>query len=157
MNLQNLDYDNELNNRLKDRWLPSESLQPLYDLRPCSTKYTWFQTIEETPKTTVNQIKYMPYTPSSVFNPGDRAPVDFFLTSIDQESRLRNQFMALQKSDQAVYVPCTESDLYNNPMVPQDKSNYKNVNNLQSREDKIKDKHKNTDLFHNPTRTNIRK
>jgi hypothetical protein len=155
MNLQNLDYDNELNNRLKDRWFPSDNLQPLYDFRPCSTKYTWFQTMEETPSSSLNQVKYLPYTTSRVFNPGSRAPVDFFLSSIDQESRLRNQFMALQKSDQSVYVPCTQSDLYNNPMVSNEKNNYKEVNNFSSREQKTPDK--NNELFHNPTRTNIRK
>ena len=36
----NLDYDNELNKRLEIRYKPSESLQPLYDFRPVSTKYT---------------------------------------------------------------------------------------------------------------------
>ncbi len=155
MNLQNLDYDNELNNRLKDRWVPSDNLQPLYDFRPVPTKYTWFQTIEEYPKSNVNEMKYMPYTPSKVFNPGSRAPADFFLSSIDQESRLRNQFMALQKSDQSVYVPCTQSDLYYNPMEYDKSKNIKEVNNIQSREEKNKDKNK--DLFHNPTRTNIKK
>jgi hypothetical protein len=155
MNLQNLDYDNELNNRLKDRWVPSDTLQPLYDLRPVATKYTWFQTIEESPVTTVNQHQYLPYTPSKVFNPGSRAPADFFLSSIDQESRLRNQFMALQKGDQAVYVPCTQSDLYNNPMDYDKSKNIKEVRDIKSREQKTPEK--NTDLFHNPTRTNIKK
>jgi hypothetical protein len=155
MNLQNLDYDNELNNRLKDRWFPSDNLQPLYDIRPVSTKYTWFQTVEETPNSKVNTLKYLPYTPSKVFNPGSRAPSDFFLSSIDQESRLRNQFMALQKGDQAVYVPCTQSDLYQNPMDYDKSKNIKEVNNIQSREHKVPNI--NTELFHNPTRTNIRK
>jgi hypothetical protein len=47
-----------------------------------------------------------------IFNPGDRAPVDFYMKSIDLESKLRSQFMALQKSDQSVYVPELSSDLY---------------------------------------------
>ncbi len=155
MNLQNLDYDNELNERLKNRFFPSESLQPLYDFRPVSTKYTWFQTMEESPSSNVKQINYLPYTPSQVFNPGSRAPSDFFFSSIDQESRLRNQFMALQKSDQAVYVPCTQSDLYNNPFEYDKSKNIKEVNQMQSRQEKNPDKNK--EMFHNPTRINIRK
>jgi hypothetical protein len=155
MKLHNLDYDNELNNRLRERTFPSNSLQPLFDFRPVSTKYTWFQTVEEYPKASVHQNNYIPYSPSNVFNPGDRAPVDFFLSSIDTESKLRHQFMALQKSDQALYVPNIESDLYNNPMSYKDKKNYKEVNNIKDREQKTTDKNK--DLFNNPTRSNIKK
>ncbi len=155
MNLQNLEYDNELNNRLSNRWFPSESLQPLYDFRPVSTKYTWFQTIEEYPTSNVKSNNYKPYHPSAVFNPGSRAPIDFFQSSIDQESILRHQFMALQKSDQAAYVPTIESDLYNNPMVYEKSMNVKEVHDIKSREQN--NSHKNTDLFQNPTRTNIRK
>jgi hypothetical protein len=155
MKLHNLDYDNELNNRLKERHFPSSSLQPLFDFRPVSTKYTWFQTTEEYPKETVKQNNYMPYSPYAIFNPGDRAPIDFFISSVDTESKLRNQFMALQKSDQSVYVPNIESDLYNNPMACQDKYNYKEVHDIKNREQKTQDK--NRELFHNPTRTNIKK
>ena len=36
----NFDYDNELNTRLENRNTPSEPLQPLFDFRPLSTKYT---------------------------------------------------------------------------------------------------------------------
>ena len=37
-----------------------------------------------------------------------------FLNNIDTESKLRNQFMALQKSNQSVYVPEFTSSLYEN-------------------------------------------
>lgn len=41
------------------------------------------------------------------------APFRGFSTKIDTESSLRNQFYALQKSPQAVYIPSSTSDLYN--------------------------------------------
>lgn len=114
MNVCNLDYDNELNNRLNTRWFPSQSLPPQYDVRPVSTKYTFFQTVEERPVSLTQQLQYKYYTPETTFNPGSRAPTDYFLNNIDTESKLRNQFMALQKSNQSVYVPEFTSSLYEN-------------------------------------------
>lgn len=106
-----MEYEDELNNRLERRWLPSTSLKPLYESRPTPTKYTWFQSVSETKKETVPLMKYPEYS-SSVFNPGNRAPVEYYMKSVDVESNLRSQFMALQKSDQAVYIPEVSSELY---------------------------------------------
>ena len=106
-----MEYEDELNSRLERRWLPSTSLQPLYDIRPTSTKYSCIQTINEPKSENVPLMKYLEYSPN-VFNPGNRAPVDYYMKSIDVESKLRSQFMALQKSDQASYVPETSSELY---------------------------------------------
>jgi hypothetical protein len=106
-----MDYEDELNNRLERRWLPSTSLKPLYESRPTSTKYTWFQSVTETKKEMVPMLKYPEYS-SNVFNPGNRAPVEYYMKSVDVESTLRSQFMALQKSDQAVYIPEVSSELY---------------------------------------------
>jgi len=106
-----MEYEDELNHRLERRWLPSTSLKPLFESRPTSTKYTCFHTVDEPRKTSLPPIEYKEYS-SQVFNPGDRAPVDYFMKSIDTESKLRSQFMALQKSDQTVYVPELSSELY---------------------------------------------
>lgn len=109
-----MDYEDELNSRLENRNRPSASLKPLFDHRPASTKYTWFQSsdVPRIPKEPLRQ--YVDYSPK-VFNPGNRAPVEYFMKSIDIESKLRSQFMALQKSDQAVYIPEVNSDLYASP------------------------------------------
>ena len=106
-----MDYENELNKRLETRYIPSAQLQPLFDVRSVETRYTHFKT-HETPIRPETH-NYTVYSQESVFNPGSRAPVDYFFKSIDVESTLRSQFMALQKSNQAVYVPDTSSDLYN--------------------------------------------
>ncbi len=109
----NMDYDNELNKRLENRNVPSGPLQPLYDIRPLSTKYTLFHTIDEKLPPTP-QYTYDPY---QIFNPGDRAPIDYFIKNIDVETKLRSQFFALQKSPQAIYVPNINSQLYENSMA----------------------------------------
>jgi hypothetical protein len=114
MNICNLEYDDELNKRLNTRHFPSQSLPPLFEVRPVSTKYTFFQTIEERPTQKINPLQYKMYSPESTFNPGSRAPTDYFLNNIDTESTLRNQFMALQKSNQSVYLPELSSSLYKN-------------------------------------------
>jgi hypothetical protein len=106
-----MDYEDELNKRLETRFTPSAQLQPLFDVRSTATRYTHFKTFDE-PKF-VDTSTYTNYSQENVFNPGDRAPVDYFFKSVDIESTLRSQFMALQKSNQAVYVPDTSSDLYN--------------------------------------------
>ena len=115
MNICNIDYDNELNNRMNTRLFPSQSLKPQIDIRPVSTKYTFFQTVEEHP-VSGPELNYTYYSPGTVFNPGYRGPTEFYRNNIDTESILRHQFMALQKSNQAVYVPDLNSTLYNNPM-----------------------------------------
>ena len=114
----NIEYDNELNKRLETRNKPSEALQPLYEFRPVSTKYTHMNS-----KQNVNVKQHEPsqtqyqYDPQKIFNPGDRAPIDYFMKNIDVESTLRSQFFALQTSPQSVYVPETNSQLYDNPMA----------------------------------------
>jgi hypothetical protein len=66
----------------------------------------------EVPKQeTVPLMEYQTYS-SQVFNPGYRAPVEYYMKSVDVESTLRSQFMALQKSDQASYIPEVSSELY---------------------------------------------
>ena len=53
------------------------------------------------------------YNVQNTFNPGNKAPGAGFFNNVNTESLLRNQFFALQKSDQSVYVPPSNSDLYN--------------------------------------------
>jgi hypothetical protein len=126
-----MDYEDELNHRLERRWLPSTSLKPLYDLRPTSTKYTSFQATPKNIETSVPLINYQEYS-QNVFNPGNRAPVEYFMKSVDVESTLRSQFMALQKSSQAVYVPDLTSELYTAKGGTKDKE-YSDATHIKSR------------------------
>ena len=110
-------YDrlNELNDRLKGRQFSDKPLQPNYDPRPVPTKYSHFPIFErrktkgmETPLT-----KYLDYSIETNFAPtSGKGTVDGFLRKVNSESNLRNQYFGLQKSDQAVYVPSSSSDLY---------------------------------------------
>ena len=112
----NIEYDNELNNRINSRDVPSQNLRPLYEVRPVPTKYSFFQTIEERMPSVIPTLEYKQYS-TEVFNPGYRGPVDFYMREIDTETKLRNQFMALQKGNQSVYVPGLNSSLYDYQMA----------------------------------------
>jgi hypothetical protein len=126
-----MEYEDELNHRLERRWLPSSSLKPLYDSRPTSTKYTCFQSVDDPTPSNVPLMEYKEYS-SSVFNPGNRAPVDYYMKSVDIESKLRSQFMALQKADQAVYIPDLSSEIYTAKGGTKEKE-YTEVSNIKSR------------------------
>jgi hypothetical protein len=141
----NIDYDNELNLRLSKRNIPSSPLQPLYDIRPVSTKYTLFHTVDK------KEPQNTDYNYNNVFNPGFRAPPNYYFQNIDRESILRNQFAALQKSDQSVYVPELNSNLYENNMayIPTYFSPTEATTNTKCDKD--------TSLFYNHIRTNYRK
>ena len=105
----------ELNRRVIDRISTDGILQPNFDPRPVSTKYSLFPIIDrrKTPKEPI--FKTPQYEPNNKFYSNlEKGPVDGFLSNVNLESSLRNQFFALQKADQAVYVPPSNSDLYEN-------------------------------------------
>ena len=153
---KNLDYDNELNKRLENRNTPSAPLEPLFDIRPVATKYTHFH-ISNVKEDIQNQLHYT-YDQQQIFNPGDRAPIDYFIRNIDVESTLRSQFFALQNSPQAVYVPELNSQLYENSMAysnpvdcfsPTDATNSIQCKNQYNQD--------NQTLFYNCIKTNSKK
>ena len=123
----NIQNDSEMSNDIRKRNIPSMSLQPQFSLRPVSTKYAHFP-IVDTQISNENPIYKKPYNVGLIFNPGDRmAPFSGFVENVDVESVLRNQIFALQKNDQAVYVPSSKSDLY---MKDQFKPNTNQKHNL---------------------------
>lgn len=128
----NIDYDNELNKKINKRYFPSTELQPNFDPRPISTKYAYFMTEDNKISNNVNLRNYNKFNTSSVFYTGDRkAPVQGSLQNVDIESLLNNRFMALQKNDQAFYIPSTKSDLYNNKFsLPTEMKEYYQYNKV---------------------------
>jgi hypothetical protein len=146
----NIEYDNELNKRINTRHIPSQHLKPLYEVRPISTKYSFFQTVDERIHSTVPLLDYNMYS-TEVFNPGSRAPVDFYMREIDTETKLRNQFMALQKGNQSAYVPELNSTLYNYPLAEK-------VDKYSKTEctSKLAPVNLAPNAFHNTTRMNLR-
>lgn len=105
---------NQTNTRIYNRNIPSQTLQPYIDVRAVPTKYSIMPIVD--PRREISmELKQRPtYNSQQMFNPGNtRSPWSGFATSINVESELRNQVYALQRCSQSVYVPNSDSDLYN--------------------------------------------
>jgi hypothetical protein len=111
---------NDTNKRIYERNIPSHTIQPYISVRSASTKYSIMPILE--PR--INNIdtpvaQYATYSPHKVFNPGNsKSPWSGFASEINTESQLRNQIYALQRNNQSVYVPNSDSDLYNYSFTP---------------------------------------
>jgi len=102
-----------INNRINDRNIPSQMLQPYLSVRPVMTKYSIMPIIDPRKHISVPMDNYPTYNPEQTFNPGTyQAPWSGYASNINKESELKNQIFALQKCSQSVYVPSSNSDLY---------------------------------------------
>lgn len=118
------DIHKQTNNRIYDRNIPSQMLQPYLDVRPVMTKYSYFPIVD--PRKPINvPLTQMPtYNVHQVFNPGNtQSPWSGFASNINTESELRSQIYALQRCSQASYVPKSNSDLYTYKFQTTSKSN----------------------------------
>lgn len=111
-NMVNIDRLEDINQRISERNLPSSYLQQQFSSRPISTKYSMMPILDTRVKSSVPIIHRDPYNVHSTFNPGTSSPFIGYSSHINDESRLRNQFFALQKCEQSEYVPSSNSDLY---------------------------------------------
>ena len=65
-------------------------------------------------------VPYLDYSSEAIFNPGNaRAPISGYINQVDLETKLRNQYFALQHGvDQSIYEPSSNSDLYKVSVIP---------------------------------------
>jgi len=118
--LCNNDRVEDLNKRISDRNIPSQKLAAQFDIRPVSSKYAMMPIFDRRAIPTVPIERLPTYSLANTFNPGNaQAPWSGYATNIDDDSKLRNQFFALQKCDQAKYIPSTTSDMYKVEVVGQ--------------------------------------
>jgi len=118
----NCDLRNEeLNNRISSRNIPSNILEAKFSIRPVSTKYSLFPIIDQYKNTNVPINNTAPYNIGTTFSPGnDEGPWSGYNNNIDIETLLRNQNFAIQKCEQSYYVPSSKSDLYNSDNYQKD-------------------------------------
>lgn len=162
LKVNNIEQEKQLNDKLYGRNVPSFFLQPNLDFRPVSTKYSHFQIMDEYAKSNEKVNILSEYNPERVFYPGDsKPPFSYFARNIDKETDLRNQFMALQNADQAVYVPNSTSDLYNSlSNVSSTNTEYKDPAFYKLNDNEKYSNHKKTNnfnnnkMFYNTTRLN---
>ena len=106
--------NDEINSRMVNRHYPDTPLNPNYDPRPISTKYTHLQIYQGRKPAHETLVKYPGFETQSNFYPGTQdGPFAGYSNNVDLETILRNQTNALQHgASQGVYVPASNSDLY---------------------------------------------
>jgi len=109
----------ELNDRILSRIHCDKPLQANFDVRPVPTKYARFPVIDRVTLPKVGIVDRGDFRVADTFAPTQsRGPVDGFLSQVNTESNLRNQFFAIQSAPQAAYIPNSNSDLYRVSMAP---------------------------------------
>lgn len=110
--------------RIYERNIPSSVLQPYFSPRALNSKYAMLPIVEPHKQNHVPVLIQPVYAPCDTFNPGTAtAPWSGYASQVNTESDLRGQIYALQKCDQAAYIPSSQSSLYRNnvlafPIVP---------------------------------------
>jgi hypothetical protein len=158
------DIHNETNQRIYDRNIPSQMLQPYIDVRPVMTKYSYLPIVDPRKEITVKMENLPTFNPHTVFNPGNtQSPWSGFAANINTESDLRNQIFALQKCSQSVYVPTSNSDLYKYSFNPSQQSQQYQPHDLLFNKETFNcfNPNPNTNIvgsqiFSNPTRVQLR-
>tara|TARA_Y100000768_G_scaffold388373_1_gene383892 strand:+ start:4716 stop:5216 length:501 start_codon:yes stop_codon:yes gene_type:complete len=103
----------ELNDRIYERNIPSINLPSNINTRSVSTKYSKMPIYDIRKDFSTLLDKHNPYIVEESFNPGtSKGPFNGFASNINNESRLRNQYFAIQNCEKSVYVPSSTSDMY---------------------------------------------
>lgn len=107
-------YRNETyNDRIYTRNIPSGNMEARFSQVPVSTKYSMMPIFDQYKQSTVPIVTRGFYNVGKTFNPGNaQGPWSGFASNVDVETVLRNQTFGLQHCEQSVYVPSSNSDLY---------------------------------------------
>jgi len=112
--LPNSQVQSQTNHRIYNRNIPSQPLQAYLNIRPVMTKYSILPIVDPRVSISVPMTTLPTYSPEKIFNPGNTiSPWSGFASNVNIESQLRNQIYPLNKCNDDVYVPNSNSDLYN--------------------------------------------
>lgn len=117
---------NQSNNEIMKRNVPSQPLQPYFNIPSVNTRYVVQPKYDFSsppcilPKKDngdglgLSSLQHSTYDTNTYFYPGNRkAPFSGFSSNVNTESQLRNQHVKLSKTDDKVFVPHSNSNLYN--------------------------------------------
>jgi hypothetical protein len=118
---------NQMNNEIMKRNVPSQPLQPYFDIPSVNTRYVVQPKYDFSSPSCISPKKggdelslyntntqHSTYDINTYFFPGNRkAPFSGFSNNINMESQLRNQHIKLSRTDNNLYVPHSKSNLYN--------------------------------------------
>ncbi len=116
--LQNLRQNEELNERISVRNVPSSTMQPAFSIRSTPTRYVTMPIVDLRTEAKEPLQRHPKFDVEKTFNPGTRtAPWQGYADNVDTETVLRGTIFPLQAADQSKYMPGTASDLYNFPTM----------------------------------------
>lgn len=145
--LYDIQESKERNDKIYGRNIPSMYVQPQFDLRPISTKYSHFQLGDEIKKPNEKIDIYPDYDPKIVFNPGNRPPpFSYFAKNIDVETNLRNSYQ----------LPELGFKINTQPIVVMPKTNELKEQQMNSTQPNIDKLNLAPLVFNNNTRMNIK-
>lgn len=152
--------EEDLNERISSRNVPSKTLQPYISNRPMSTKYNGMIFIDSDKTNEVQLSRNEVYNQSTIFNPGSSAPWNGYSSNIDTELKLRGAIFPLQNCAQSKYIPNSNSDLYRT-QIPSSSNKMPNMHSLLSERPILQSNRKytnynDTEIFNNDTRQNTR-
>jgi hypothetical protein len=110
----NIGRTHDLSKRINKRVYASEKLPVSFDPRPVATNRVHFPMLDARKKSSVTLENRGFFDSSRVFSPGNLAPFNGYMKSIDDESKLKNIIFPMQKGIQSKFIPSSNSDLYNN-------------------------------------------
>lgn len=103
----------QINNEIYDRNFPTRQLQMVFDPRSVDTRRTVFPALDCRSKANVPIQIQKSYNIRKTFNPGSSAPYSGYASNIDEESRLKDIFLPIQKYNaKTQYIPSSKSDMY---------------------------------------------
>jgi len=101
-----------INDGFYRRNIPDKKLENQFSFRPVPTKYVKYPALHVRHTNNISEERQF-YEVSDNFNPGnDKGPYSGYIKNVDLENNLRNTYFGLQKCNQSVYVPKSNSDLY---------------------------------------------
>jgi hypothetical protein len=113
LSLPNSHTQSQNNHRIYNRNIPSHPLQAYLNVRPVMTKYSILPILDPRSAMGVPMTSFPTYSSEQTFNPGNAvSPWSGFASNVNIESQLRNQICPLNKCNDDVYVPSSNSDMY---------------------------------------------
>jgi hypothetical protein len=157
------DRTEDLNKRISERNIPNTPIQPHISFRSMETKHTKFPLMNDIKPRNEPLLEYPTFNSSQHFLPGtSRAPASGYISNVNVETILRNQTFGLQHgASQSVYVPSSNSELYNvrvpsKPSVQPHPNLFRQFSFDNKSHDNLVGGDIGIDRFHNHTRTQLR-
>jgi hypothetical protein len=125
-----MNRNQELNNRIYSRNIPSRQMDSSYFARPVNTYGTIMPFIDNHKKSSVKKATFANYDVGKIFNPGQSAPYNGYSKNVDIESSLHNSFFPAQNCGQNKHIPGTNSDMFHNNYLTKTDKSVKMTNKL---------------------------